>query len=47
VLDDCGVNVPVRGNDGEVLDALQEVTRNAARSGISGQEPVWVGGNRL
>ncbi len=47
VLDDSGVNVPVRGNDGEVLDALQEVARNAARSGIRGQEPVWVGGNRL
>jgi predicted RNA-binding protein Jag len=47
VLDDCGVNVPVRGKDGQVLDALQEVARNAARSGIRGQEPVWVGCNRL
>jgi hypothetical protein len=47
VLDDCGVNVPVRGNDGEVLDTLQEVARDAARSWIRGQEPVWVGSNRL
>jgi hypothetical protein len=39
--------VPVRGNDGKVLDALQEFARNASRSGIRGQEPVWVGGNRL
>jgi predicted RNA-binding protein Jag len=39
--------VPVRGNDGKVLDALQEIARNAAGSWVSGQEPVWVGGNRL
>ena len=47
VLDDCGVNVAVRGNDGQVLDALQQAARDAARSGIRGQEPVWVGSNRL
>ena len=47
VLDDGGVNVPVRGDDGEVLDPAQQFARNAARSGIRGQEPVGVGGNRL
>jgi hypothetical protein len=47
VLDDGGVNVAVRGDDGEVLYTRKEVTRNAARSWVGGQEPVWVGSNRL
>lgn len=47
VLDDGGVNVAVRGNNGEVLDALKEVARDAARSWIRWEEPVWVGSNRL
>jgi hypothetical protein len=47
VFDDGSVNVAMRGDDGKVLDTLQEVARDAARSWIRGQEPVWVGSYRL
>jgi hypothetical protein len=47
VFDDGCINVAVRRNDGEVLDPLQQRAGNTARSGIRGEEPVGVGGNRL